>query len=63
MPVIKIQTTVRLNPIVYAKFKKISENENRSVTNMIDTMIKQKITKYENIHGEIPVTDEEIGLE
>lgn len=63
MPVIKIQTTIRLNPVIYAKFKKISEKENRSVTNMIDTMIKQKITEYEQEHGEITVTDEEIGLE
>ena len=63
MPVIKIQTTIRLNPVIYVKFKKISEKENRSVTNMIDTMIKQKITEYEQEHGEITVTDEEIGLE
>jgi len=30
---------------------------------MIGTMIKQKITEYEQEHGEIVVTDEEIGLE
>ena len=63
MAVIKTQFSLRISVVDYAKLKKLAQKENRSVTNMIDTMIKQKITEYEQEHGEITVTDEEIGLE
>ena len=56
MAVIKTQFTLRLNPIDHAKIKKIAEIENRSMTNMIETLIKQKIKQYESRNGEIPVS-------
>ena len=43
MAVIKSQFTLRLNLTDHAKKKKIAESENRSMTNMIETLIKQKI--------------------
>ena len=63
MAVIKSQFTLRLNLVDHAKIKKIAENENRSMTNMIETLIKQKIQQFENENGEITVTDEDISKE
>lgn len=60
MAVIKTQFTLRLNVIDYAKIKKISEEDNRSTSNMIETLIKQKIRQYEEENGEIELTEEEI---
>lgn len=60
MAVIKNQLTLRLEPIVHAKIRKIAEHDNRSVTNMIDTLIKREIQRYEDENGEIEVTDEDI---
>lgn len=63
MAVIKTQFTLRLSVMDYAKLKKIAEHENRSVTNMVDTLVKKEIARYEAEHGEIPVTDEDLSLE
>ena len=63
MAVIKSQFTLRLNLVDHAKIKKIAESENRSMTNMIETLIKQKIQQFENENGEITVTDEDISQE
>lgn len=60
MSVMKTQFTMRLNVIDYAKIKKISEEDNRSTSNMIETLIKQKIRQYEKENGEIELTEEEI---
>ena len=40
--------------------KKIAESQNRSMTNMIETLVKEKIKEYEKENGEIELTDEEI---
>ena len=63
MAVIKIPFTLRLSPPDYAKIRKVAESENRSTTNMIETLIKQKIKQYESENGEIGVTEEDISLE
>lgn len=59
MAVIKSQFTLRLNLDDHAKIKKIAETENRSMTNMIETLVKQKIQQYEKENGEIILTDED----
>ena len=48
---------------VYAKIKKIALRESRSMTNMIEYLIKKEIGAYEAEHGEIEVTDEDLALE
>ena len=63
MAVIKSQFTLRLNLVDHAKIKKIAESENRSMTNMIDTLIKQKIKQYEKENGEIKVSEEDLYIE
>jgi len=63
MAVIKSQFTLRLNLTDHAKIKKIADMENRSMTNMIETLVKQEINRYEQEHGEIEVTDEDLSEE
>ena len=62
MPVLKIQTTMRLKPVTYAKLKKIAIDDNRSVSNLIEHLINQKIRIYEKKNGEILLTEEEIYI-
>ena len=61
--IIKTQFTLRLDLIDHAKIKKISEEENRSMTNMIEMLIKKEIKRYENENGEIKITDEDITIQ
>ena len=60
MAIIKTSFTLRLNLIDHAKIKKIAESQNRSMTNMIETLVKEKIKEYEKENGEIELTDEDI---
>lgn len=60
MATLKTQFSLRLDPIIYAKLKIISKVENRSVSNMIDFIIKQTIKKYENEKGIIHLTEDDI---
>jgi hypothetical protein len=62
MAVIKTQFTLRLNPTDHAKIKKIAEMENRSMTNMIETLVKQKIQQYESQNGEIALSEEDLSV-
>ena len=55
--------TLRLDLIDHAKIKKISEEENRSMTNMIEMLVKKEIKRYENENGEIKITDEDISIQ
>ena len=63
MAVIKTRFTLRLDLIDHAKIKKISEEENRSMTNMIEMLVKKEIKRYENENGEIKITDEDISIQ
>ncbi|MBO5227335.1 MAG: hypothetical protein J6B17_04565 [Ruminococcus sp.] len=63
MAVVKTQFTLRLEPADHAKIKIIAKNENRSMTNMIETLIKNAIKQYENKNGEIELTDEDLFIE
>ena len=63
MPVIKSQFTLRLDLNVHVKIKKIALQESRSLTNMIEYLIKKEIKAYEAEHGELEVTDEDLALE
>ncbi len=39
----------------YEKFKTIAESENRTISNLLQTLIKEKIKLYENQYGKINV--------
>lgn len=63
MAVVKIQFSLRIDPEVYAKLKKIAKKDTRSVSNLIDSLIMRKIDDFESKYGEIKLTDEEIYLQ
>ncbi len=54
MAVSKIQTGLRIDEVTYGKLKTISENENRSLNNLVEYIIKKYLTEYEEQHGAIP---------
>ena len=60
MAVIKSQFTLRLHLEDHAKIKRIAEAENRSMSNMIETLIKEKIKEFEAENGEIEVSEEDL---
>ena len=62
MAVIRTQFTLRLDPVNHTKIKKIAASESRTMTNMIEFLIKKEIKRYEAENGEIPVTDDDIYL-
>jgi len=49
--------------MVHAKIKKIASQESRSMTNMIEYLIKKEIKAYEAENGEMEITDEDLALE
>lgn len=63
MAVMKSKFTLRLSVVEHVKIKKIAEAENRSMTNLIELLIKKEIEQFEQEHGEIIITDSEIGIE
>ncbi|MGN0577203.1 MAG: hypothetical protein ACI4J4_01150 [Ruminiclostridium sp.] len=63
MAIIKSRFTLRLNLIDHAKISKIAEIENRSLNNMVATLIKNEIQRYEKENGEITITDEDLYIE
>ena len=63
MALLKTRFTLRLDLEDHAKIKKIAEKQNRSMTNMIETVIKQTINKYEEENGEIKLTEEDLSIE
>ena len=56
MAVIKIQFSLRIDSEVYGKLKKIAKKDTRSVSNLIESLIMQKIDDFENKNGEIKLT-------
>lgn len=63
MASLKAQFTLRLNLVDHAKIRKIAEVQNRSITNMIETLVKQEIKRFEGDNGEIILSDEDLSVE
>lgn len=63
MAVIKNQFTLRLDLKISAKMKKVAQSESRSMTNMIEYILKKEIKRYEEINGVITISDEDLYLE
>ena len=62
MAVLKVQSTLRLDADVYAKLRKIADSEMRSVSNMIDCLVRREIEKFESKKGKINLTEEDLAL-
>ena len=55
MPSNKPQLKAVIDVEEYNKFKAIAEAENRSVSNLLQTLVKDKIKEYETKHGSIKI--------
>lgn len=55
MPSTKPQLKAITDEITYKKIKVIAERENRSVSNLIETLVKEKIKNFENENGSIAI--------
>ncbi len=55
MAIQKIQTGLRIDETTYGKLKTISENENRSLNNLIEYVLKSYLSDYEKKNGAILV--------
>lgn len=53
MPSKKPQIKAVIDQEEYEKFRQIAENENRSISNLLQTLVKDKISAYESEHGTI----------
>lgn len=60
MAVIKNQFTLRLNIETHAKLKKMAEHESRSITNMLEYIVKNEIARFEEKYGEIQLSDDDL---
>lgn len=58
MAVVKIQTGLRLDEETYGKLKTLSITENRSLNNLVEYIIKQYLSDYEQANGTIQIAEE-----
>jgi hypothetical protein len=59
MPVIKVQTGLRLDETTYGKLKALSTKERRSINNLVEYIVQKHLDEYESQNGVIPVSPEE----
>lgn len=59
MPVIKIQTGLRLEETLYDKMKVLSAREGRSLNNLAEQIIRLYVANYERERGVIEVDEGE----
>lgn len=59
MPVVKIQTGLRLDEPTYEKLKALATKERRSLNNLVEYVIQQYLEAYEKENGIIPPLVEE----
>lgn len=57
MPSTKPQIKAVIEQEDYEKFKKITESENRTISNLLQTIVKKYISDYETEHGMINISE------
>lgn len=55
MPTNKIRFTFNLNEEVLRKIKYLADADNRSISNMLEHLCKERIQNYERKNGPIPL--------
>lgn len=55
MPTNKIRFTFNLNEEVLRKIKYLADADNRSISNMLEHLCKERIQNYEKENGPIPL--------
>ncbi len=59
MPVMKVQTGLRLNESVYDKIRVLASLDHRSINNMIEHILQTYVEEYELENGTIIIDTEE----
>lgn len=59
MPVMKVQTGLRLNESVYDKIRVLASLDHRSINNMIEHILQSYVEEYEFENGTIIIDTEE----
>lgn len=54
MAVVKIQTGLRIDETTYGKLKTLSQQEGRTLNNLVEHIIRQYLAAYEQDHGPVP---------
>jgi len=57
--VIKIQTGLRIDEKTYGKLKTLSQQEGRTLNNLVEFIIRQYLSDYEKEHGPVPEYQDE----
>lgn len=57
LAIAKIQTGIRLLPEMYAKLQALAKQDNRSLNNYVEQILRKYVEDYEREHGEIPHTE------
>lgn len=51
-----LRYTLRVDRMLFQKFRYIAESEGRSANKEIEQYLKRRVAEYERDHGKIPVT-------
>lgn len=54
MAVVKIQTGLRIDETTYGKLKTLSQQEGRTLNNLVEYIIRQYLDAYEKEYGALP---------
>ena len=54
MPIIRVQTGLRLEYETYLKLKTLSDRDGRSINNMAEFIIRKYIADFEEKNGPVP---------
>ena len=50
-----VRYTLRVDRLIFKKFRYIADSEGRSANKEIEQYLKRTVAKFESIHGKIPV--------
>lgn len=56
----KLSTTIRVDEIIWEKFKIIAKEENRSLNSQVEFLIKKCIQEYEQQNGTIKIDSDDV---
>lgn len=54
-----LRYTLRVDRVLFRKFRYIAESEGRSANKEIEQYLKKRVAEYESLYGKIPVDNEE----
>lgn len=54
-----LRYTLRIDRVLFQKFRYVAEYEGRSANKEIEQMLKKRVEEFENKHGKIDVSEDE----